>query len=99
MVIATSRWRTAGIQPSYTNYLVTTRDGRALDGLIVGETPGTLTLLRSEGEDEVLLRPNITAIRASSLSLMPDGFEESMSKAGLADLITFLQAANLRPSK
>jgi putative heme-binding domain-containing protein len=87
------------IQPSYTNYLVTTRDGRMLDGLIVAETPGTLTLRRSDGEDEVLLRPNITAIRASSLSLMPDGFEESISKEEIADLIAFLQAANLRPSK
>lgn len=87
------------IQPSYTNYLVTTRDGRLLDGLIVAETPGTLTLRRSEGEDEVLLRPDITAIRASSVSLMPDGFEESLSKPELADLIAFLQAANLSPSK
>jgi hypothetical protein len=30
---------------------------------------------------------------------MPDGFEESISKPGLADPIAFLQAANLRPSK
>jgi putative membrane-bound dehydrogenase-like protein len=87
------------IQASYTNYLVTTRDGRMLDGLIVAETPGTLTLRRPAGEDEVLLRPTIEAIRASSLSLMPDGFEQSLSKQQIADLIAFLQAANLRPSK
>jgi putative heme-binding domain-containing protein len=63
-----------------------------LDGLIVAETPGTLTLRRPAGEDEVLLRPTIEAIRASSLSLMPDGFEQSLSKHEIADLIAFLQA-------
>jgi putative membrane-bound dehydrogenase-like protein len=87
------------IPPSYTNYLVETHDGRLLDGLIVAETPGTLTLRRSEGEDEVLLRPNIKSIRPSSLSLMPDGFEQSISKQEIADLIAFLQAANVRPAK
>jgi putative heme-binding domain-containing protein len=85
------------IQAAYTNYVVITRDGRIHDGLVAGETPGTLTLRRSDSEDEILLRSNVAEIRASGVSLMPDGLEQNMSKNDLADLIAYLQGANLRP--
>jgi putative heme-binding domain-containing protein len=87
------------IDPRFTNYIVVVRDGRILDGLIAGETPGTLMVRRSEGDDEVLLRSNVAQIRASSTSLMPDGLEAGMSRSDLADLIAFLQGANLRSAK
>jgi putative membrane-bound dehydrogenase-like protein len=83
------------IQARFTNYIVTTKDGRIHDGLIVSETPGSITLRPSAGEDETLLRANINEIRASSVSLMPDGLEQNMSKQDLADVIAFLQGANL----
>ena len=87
------------IQPRFTNYLIVMRDGRMIDGLIAGETPATLAVRRAEGEDEVLLRSSIAEIRASSLSLMPDGLEAGMSRQELADLIAFLQGANLRAAR
>ncbi|MGH8245395.1 MAG: c-type cytochrome, partial [Gammaproteobacteria bacterium] len=83
------------IQARYTNYVIITRDGKIHDGLIVSETPGTLTLRRSEGPDETFLRANITQIRSSSVSLMPDGLEQDMSARDVSDLIAFLQGANL----
>ena len=85
------------IQAAYTNYVVITRDGVIHDGLVAAETPGTLTLRRSDSEDEILLRSNVAEIRASGVSLMPDGLEQNMSKNDLADLISYLQGANLRP--
>jgi len=87
------------IQPRFTNYVIVLRDGRMLDGLIVAETPATIAVRRAEGQDEAFLRSNVAEIRASSLSLMPDGLEAAMSRQDLADLIAFLQGANLHAAK
>jgi putative heme-binding domain-containing protein len=79
------------IDPHYINYFVISKDGRIHDGLIVAETPGTLTLRRAEGEDETILRSRITGMRASMVSLMPEGFEKDFSPSAMANLIAFLQ--------
>ena len=67
------------IESAYTNYLVETRAGRLLDGLIVNETSNSLTLHRPEAEDLTLLKAAIADVRASSVSLMPDGFEDGIN--------------------
>ncbi len=80
------------IEPRFVNYLVRTKDGSLHDGIIANETPGTITLRTgSEEGDETLLRENITQIRASSISLMPDDLEKSMTHQGLADVISYLR--------
>jgi putative membrane-bound dehydrogenase-like protein len=83
------------IQPRFTQYIVTTRDGRILDGLIVSESPGTITLRSSNAEDVTILRRNVVDIRTSSVSLMPEGLEQAMNRQDLADVIAFLQGRNL----
>ena len=83
------------IEGRYTNYLVETRDGRLLDGLIVNETPNSLTLRRPEADDVTLLKAAIAEVRASEVSLMPDGFEEGIKHKQMADLIAYLQGASL----
>ncbi len=81
----------ASIESRFVNYLVTAKDGRMYDGVIGSETPGAITL-RGGAEDNVtILRSNIAEIRASNLSLMPEGLEQKMSKQDLADLIAYLQ--------
>lgn len=84
------------IESAYTNYLVETRDGRLLDGLIVNETSNSLTLRRPEAEDLTLLKAAIADVRASNVSLMPDGFEDGIDPRQMADLIAYLQGANLQ---
>lgn len=79
------------IQPNYTNYLVTDDSGRMYDGLLAGETAHTLRL-RGELEDITLARESIREIRASTVSLMPDGLEEDMTRQELADVIAYLRA-------
>ncbi len=83
------------VSPFYTNYVIITKDGQMHDGLIVSETPGTLTMRRGEGEETALLRSQIIEIRASSVSLMPDGLEQNLKKQDLADVIAFLQGGDL----
>lgn len=84
------------VESAYTNYLVETRDGRLLDGLIVNETSNSLTLRRPEAEDLTLLKAAVAGVRASSVSLMPDGFEDSINSRQMADLIAYLQGADLQ---
>ncbi len=85
----------SAVSPFYTNYVIMTKDGQMHDGLIVSETPGTLTMRRGEGEETALLRSQIVEIRASNVSLMPDGLEEDLKKQDLADVIAFLQGDDL----
>ncbi|MEW5979486.1 MAG: PVC-type heme-binding CxxCH protein [Acidobacteriota bacterium] len=82
----------SAIEPRYTNYIVLTSDGRIHDGIIVSETPGTLSL-RNQDIDQTILRRHITEIRASQVSLMPEGLEEGIDPKGMADLLAYLQAA------
>jgi putative heme-binding domain-containing protein len=80
------------IEPLFVNYVITAKDGRMYDGVIANETPGAITLRGgSEDGDETILRRNIAEIRASSVSLMPDGFEEKLSKQDVADVIAYLR--------
>jgi putative membrane-bound dehydrogenase-like protein len=80
----------ASIESRYVNYLVTTRDGRMYDGVLGNETPGAVTLRGGAEEDITILRKNIVEIRASSISLMPEDLEKSMSKQDIADVIAYL---------
>jgi putative membrane-bound dehydrogenase-like protein len=79
------------IEPRFTNYIITTKDGGLHDGVIANETPGTLTLRGGSEEDETLLRANIAEMRASSISLMPEDLEKSLSRQDIADVISYLQ--------
>jgi len=79
------------IEPQFTNYIVNTKDGGLHDGIIVNETPGTITLRGGLAQDETLLRKNIMAMRASSISVMPDELEKSLTRQDLADVISYLR--------
>jgi putative heme-binding domain-containing protein len=81
------------IEPHFVHYIVTTKDGEIHDGVIANETPGAITLRGGTQEgDETLLRTNVSDIRASSVSLMPEGLEQSLSRQNIADLIAYLRA-------
>ena len=79
------------IEPQFTNYIVTTKDGALHDGIIANETPGTITLRGGSAQDEILLRNNIVEMRASNISVMPDDLEKSASRQDLADVISYLR--------
>jgi putative membrane-bound dehydrogenase-like protein len=81
----------AAIEQRFVNYLITTTDGRMYDGVLANETPGAVTLRGGSEEDVTILRPQIQEIRASSISLMPEDIEKTLSKQDLADVIAYLR--------
>ena len=81
----------AKIAARFTNYIVVARDGFVYDGLLVRETAGEVTL-RHEHEDVCVARDNIAEMRASAVSLMPDGWARDLTRQQLADVIAYLRA-------
>jgi putative heme-binding domain-containing protein len=76
--------------PVYTTYLVLTRDGRSITGIIASETAAGLTLKRAEAVEETVLRSAILKVEDTGLSLMPEGLERDLRPQDLADLIAYL---------
>ena len=79
------------IAPGYETYVIETRSGATVSGVIAQESPTSVTLRREEGEEETLLRSNIATLRVSSVSNMPEGLEEDIDPAAMADLLEYLQ--------
>ena len=79
------------IDNNYINYLVTTKAGKSLTGIITAETASSITLRRAEGQSDLVLRQDIDTIESSGVSLMPEGLEKAISVAEMADLLVFLK--------
>ncbi|HZQ53555.1 MAG TPA: PVC-type heme-binding CxxCH protein [Bryobacteraceae bacterium] len=80
------------IEPTYINHVAITKDGYIYDGIIANETPGVITLRSgAEGGDQTLLRSDIQEIRASAVSLMPEGFEKTLNEQDMANVIAYLR--------
>jgi putative heme-binding domain-containing protein len=81
----------AAINPNFVAYTIDTLDGRSLLGIVRSETASGLTVVQSGGIEETLLRSDLKEIRASSISLMPEGLEQALSRQDLADLIAWVK--------
>lgn len=79
------------VAPDYQSFVLLTRQGMLLDGLIAGETPSSIRLRRAEAVEETVLRSDVVELRNTGRSLMPEGLEQSLSPRDLADLIAFLR--------
>jgi putative membrane-bound dehydrogenase-like protein len=81
----------AAIDANYVNYVVTTKDGRILTGLLGAETGSSITLKRAEGQTDVVLRKDVDEIASTGISLMPEGLEKNINVQEMADLLGFLK--------
>jgi putative membrane-bound dehydrogenase-like protein len=76
-------------------YTVTTfvlHDGTAASGLIVAETPGSVTLRMAGGMERLIRRGEIDETQQHATSIMPEGLEAVLSLQDCADLLAALQA-------
>jgi putative membrane-bound dehydrogenase-like protein len=81
----------AEITSGFSAYVVETRAGRVVSGLLSSETSNSVTLKQQLGKEETILRSDIESLVASPQSLMPQGFEKSMTRQDLADLVSYLK--------
>jgi putative membrane-bound dehydrogenase-like protein len=79
------------IDGNYLNYVVSRKDGTVLNGLIVAESPTSITLRRAEGQTDLILRQDIEEIRSTGTSLMPEGLERTIPVEDMGHLLSFLK--------
>jgi len=80
----------AAVEARYQSFSATLKDGHETSGIIISETPTTLTLRAPNKADETILRGDLTELSTSGLSIMPEGLESAFTPQQLADLIAFV---------
>jgi putative membrane-bound dehydrogenase-like protein len=78
------------VEANYRQYVASTRAGRILSGLLASETRTSIEMLDAQGKRHTILREDLEDLQASNKSLMPEGFEKSLSKDDLVNLLEFL---------
>lgn len=79
------------VEPGYEEYVVETRDGRMLTGILAKDAPSSIVLKRAKGEEDTVARSEIREMRTAGASPMPDGLEKDITVEQMADLIAFLK--------
>jgi putative heme-binding domain-containing protein len=80
------------VASQYSAYLVETKDGESILGIIVNDTASSITLRQAYGMETVVLRSNIKKLKNQGQSLMPEGLEEGLKPQNLADLLEFIES-------
>jgi putative heme-binding domain-containing protein len=81
----------ASLVRSYEPVSITTRDGEERLGILRRDDAQGVTLITGPGSTLQIDRADITAMTPSTVSLMPAGLDEQISRQELADLIEFLK--------
>ena len=79
------------VPPNYIVYNAILKDGRILTGIITAETSTSLSLVRAEGLGDTILRNQLSRLKSTGRSLMPEDLEKNLGLQDIADLIGFIQ--------
>jgi putative membrane-bound dehydrogenase-like protein len=82
--------------PQFQVYVIKTRAGELLTGVVAAETPAGITLKRANDERSSVARADIAEMKAWPASLMPEGLESSLSAQDFADLLDFLRRGQVK---
>lgn len=82
----------AVVREEYVTFVVKMADGRTLTGIVAGRDRTTVTLRDQEGRAAKLSRAGIEEMRASPVSLMPEGQMRTMTDQQVRDLFAYLMA-------
>jgi putative heme-binding domain-containing protein len=81
------------VASQYSAWLVETKDGESILGIITSDTAASITLRQAYGVETVVFRNNIKKLKNQNQSLMPEGLEEGLNVQDLADLLEFISTA------
>jgi putative heme-binding domain-containing protein len=81
----------AVIRPEYVAYLVHTKDGRSLTGLVAESSASAVTLVDAKNERTVIARTKIEQMTPSPVSLMPEKLLDEFDDRQLRDLFSYVQ--------
>ena len=78
------------VEGNFRVYKVGTVDGLLLTGMLASESRTSIELIDTEGKKKNVLREDIEQFAMSNKSVMPEGFEKSINRTGITDLLEFL---------
>jgi putative membrane-bound dehydrogenase-like protein len=81
------------IAQNYESYVIETRSGGIVEGVIGPQTANTITLRHEDGKQDVIQREDIKNIYMTNLSAMPDDLDKQISVDQMADLLKFLKTS------
>ena len=86
----------ASFARGYEPVTVRTRSGELRSGVLRSDLPDEVVLATSERDEVRLTRREIADLQPGTVSLMPPGLDEQLTRQELADLLAFLKAARPR---
>jgi putative membrane-bound dehydrogenase-like protein len=86
----------ASFVPGFEIFNVTTTND-TLSGVMRSQSADAVVLVTGPNEVIRIPRSRVKRIQRSNVSLMPEGFDESLTTSELTDLLAFLQAEKQRP--
>ena len=81
------------VAPQFVSYVVETRDGESLVGVIANETSNSVTIRQAYGKEDVIPRSRIASMRSQKQSLMPEGLEAGLTHQDFANLLEYIVTA------
>ncbi|MBL8819239.1 MAG: neutral/alkaline non-lysosomal ceramidase N-terminal domain-containing protein [Planctomyces sp.] len=84
------------VEAKFLSYTAVTRDGLTLSGMLRSETGNSITLVGSDGKEQIITRSELEELVATNKSLMPEGLEKDLTPQDLADVIEFLRNSGIR---
>jgi putative membrane-bound dehydrogenase-like protein len=82
----------AVVPENYRAWVVSLKDDRVLNGIIVGQTDKLITL-QTTSDKVVIQRSEIDSMNQSQLSMMPEGLLQGLSEQQACDLIAYLMSS------
>jgi putative membrane-bound dehydrogenase-like protein len=78
------------VEGNFRSYTVMTVDGIVMNGMLAGESRTSIELIDTEAKKHSLARQDIELLTASNKSVMPEGFEKTVTKEDFVHLLEFL---------
>ena len=82
----------AAIREEFTNFAITTVDGRTLTGLLTEQTTRTVTMRGADNRPVLLNRDDIEELQALPISLMPENQLNELKDQELKDLFAYVMS-------
>lgn len=79
------------IDNNYFRVVVMTTEGRVVDGIVAEESSEAIVLRGQDDRREVIRRDDIAEMKATGVSLMPEGVESQIDHQSMADLIAYIK--------
>ena len=80
------------VETKFLTFVVETKAGMTLSGLLASETGNSITLHGPERKEQVILRSELENFVGTSKSMMPEGLEKDLKPQDLADLIAHVRS-------